>query len=77
VRLLTKGKRKTKLDEDDGVCFVRLELNFRMDVCKLAPTKVDFINALGYIQPSKGEKQDLVIPQPTREWLQMVAEKIS
>jgi len=28
---------------------VKLELDFRLNVCTLAPTKVDFINALGKI----------------------------
>jgi len=78
IRTTYKGERKPKHDLAAGTFDVRIKIVMQMDVCLQPPTKVDFINALGFIQPLKGEDElDPILPALTREWCQMVAEKIA
>jgi hypothetical protein len=48
------------------------------DVCHIVPTKVDFINALGFTQPLPEEDMEVhILPVISRQWCQMVAERIA
>ena len=52
-------------------------MHINAEICTRAPTKVDFINALGFIQPEK-ENEALVIAKggASREWYQFVANRV-
>ena len=48
----------------------------KFSVCSAPPSKVDFVNAMGFIQPLKEIDPDDAFG-PTREWFQLVAENIA
>ena len=52
-------------------------MHVNAEVCVQAPTKVDFINALGFIQPSV-EDEALVLAKggASRAWYQSVADRV-
>jgi hypothetical protein len=63
---------------EPGQLTVKLDIVVRMTICCLAPTKTDFINALGFIQPPlKLDGFEEEGPGPTRSWYQMVADRLS
>jgi hypothetical protein len=61
----------------DGSSAVIVQVHIIADVCTQAPTKVDFINALGFLRPEV-EDEPHVIAQggADREWYQFVADRI-
>jgi hypothetical protein len=57
---------------------MRLEVEMNFDVCYIVPTKIDFINALGFTQPLPDEDNEVhILPVISRKWCQMVAERIA
>lgn len=52
-------------------------MHVNAEICALAPSKVDFINALGYIQP-EAEDEALVLAKggASRVWYQFVADRV-
>jgi hypothetical protein len=76
VSISHKSERVKKIAQPDQVN-VKIGILVRMNVCCLAPTKTDFVNALGFIQPlldSDGSEVDG--PGPSRSWYQMVADRL-
>ena len=40
-----------RVEEDDGSWSALIQIHVNAEICTMAPSKVDFINALGFIQP--------------------------
>ena len=59
-----------------GSVSVVLEVAMTLDVCHKPPSKTDFINALGFIQPMKDELESALVGPP-REWFELVAERVA
>ena len=55
---------------------VNIGVNIAIEVCSKPPTKTDFINALGFIQPMKDEPEE-GFGGPPREWFALVADRIA
>jgi hypothetical protein len=56
---------------------VVVQVRITTDVCTQAPTKVDFINALGFIRPlAEDEPHVLARAGAHREWYQLVADRV-
>ena len=52
-------------------------MHINAEICTEAPTKVDFINALGYIQPEvEDEALALTKGYASRKWYQSVADRV-
>ena len=63
--------------EPGGASSVVAQVRITADVCTQAPTKVDFINALGYIRPQvEDEPRVLAQGGADREWYQAVADRV-
>ena len=78
VRTVYKGDRHFKRDIVAGTYGVHLEVVMHFEVCTIVPTKIDFINALGFIQPLPDEDREVhILPVISRKWCQMVAERIA
>ena len=61
----------------DGSSAVVVQVRVTTDVCTRAPTKVDFINALGFIRPEvEDEPRVLAQGGADREWYQFVADRV-
>jgi hypothetical protein len=61
----------------DGSSAVVVQVRITTDVCTRAPTKVDFINALGFIRPEvEDEPRVLAQGGADREWYQFVADRV-
>ena len=77
VHLALKHKSQTSLSQDMfGKLNVNIEANLVIDVCSKPPSKTDFINALGFIQPMKDEPAE-GWGGPPREWFAEVANRIA
>ena len=77
VHLALKHKSQTTLAQDMfGKLNVSLEVSLTIDVCSKPPSKTDFINALGFIQPMKDEPVG-GFGGPPREWFEEVAKRIA
>ncbi len=59
-----------------GQTHVSLEVNIAIEVCSKPPSKTDFINALGFIQPMRDEPEE-GFGGPPREWFELVADRIA
>ena len=76
VRVTPKSKIE-RVDEDDGSVSTLIQMHVNAEICTEAPSKVDFINALGYIQPEiDDEALALAKGGADRAWYQFVADKV-
>jgi hypothetical protein len=75
LSLKHKSTSKNVLDMY-GQVHVNLEVNIAIEVCSKPPSKTDFINALGFIQPMRDEPEE-GFGGPPREWFEMVANRIA
>jgi hypothetical protein len=76
VRVTPKGNVE-RVQEDDGPWSALIQMHVNAEVCTQAPTKVDFINALGFIQP-EAEDEALAVAKggASRAWYQLVADRV-
>ena len=78
MRTVYKGDRQFKRSIMSGTYGVLLEAEMHFKVCTVVPTKIDFINALGFIQSLPDENKEFhILPVNLRKWCQMVAERIA
>jgi len=76
VRVTPRGKIE-RVEEDDGSWSTLIQMHINAEICTQAPSKVDFINALGFIQPEV-EDEELVLAKGScsRQWYQYVADRV-
>ena len=76
VRVTPRGKIE-RVEEDDGSWSALIQMHINAEICSQAPTKLDFINALGFIQPEM-EDEALVLAKggAGRAWYQFVADRV-
>ena len=70
VRVTPRGKIE-RVKEDDDSWSTLIQIHINAEICTQAPSKVDFINALGFIQPEV-EDEGLVLGKGgcSRQWYQ-------
>ena len=56
---------------------MNLQVNLSFSICTTPPTKLDFINALGFVMPLQEEEEMPDFSGAPREWFQMVADKMA
>ena len=76
VRVTPKG-RFERVEENDGSWLSLIQMHVNAEVCVRAPTKLDFINALGFMQPEiEDEAFVLAKGDAGRAWYQFVADRV-
>ena len=77
AKLVPKTRRDVVRGYDDGKVSITLQVHLEFSVCTLAPSKIQFIDHLGFIQPLKEDQERDDFKGAPREWFQLVADKIS
>ena len=62
---------------DSNTCCTKLQVHLSFSICTTPPTKLDFINALGFVMPLQEEEEKPDFSGAPREWFQMVADKMA
>ena len=76
VRVTPKSNIE-RVEEEDGSWSTLIQMHINAEICTEAPTKVDFINAVGYIQPEvEDEALALTKGYASRKWYQSVADRV-
>ena len=64
---------KTKFSNSSGTAESDIKINLNFHICTRAPSKLDFIEALGYLQPFPEEEANPSYKGIPRAWYQFVA----
>ena len=76
VRVTPRG-RIERVEAADGSWSTLIQMRVDAEICTRAPTKLDFINALGFIQPLMEDEARVVAKGGAgRAWYQFVADKV-